>query len=300
MAPRCGGAAGAKLRRPPDAAEPGAAAAERSRRAAAIAAAADNGERRLLAQTARLLLHRFDGVEIAAVAGDDAVQLGQSLDLIDDDAAHLRGAFGGFLRQFEHAAAQFGAGRLELALHFGGHLLHVLHGLGEAFAGIAEQSSGVAGGLLRRSGACPARHRRSVHWRRGTGGRPRDEVSAWTVRMVSSRAGPFQLGVLTHALELFADGAGAVGARSDTRRATSRARLDAASSDSSSRPEKRLRRCSISSVRMSRVATSRVELHAAFADGVFGALVGAVDQFGGLGRGRGHALRTGRQAGRGR
>ena len=70
-------------------------------------AAADHGQRRLLARAA--LLHRLDRVEIAAVAGDDAVEFGQRLDLIDDDAAHLRGAFGGFLRQFEHAAAQFGA-----------------------------------------------------------------------------------------------------------------------------------------------------------------------------------------------
>ena len=74
-------------------------------------------------------------VETAAVAGDDAVELGQSLDLIDDDAAHLRGAFGGLLRQFENAAAQLGAGRLELLLHFAGHLLHALHDLGEAVGG---------------------------------------------------------------------------------------------------------------------------------------------------------------------
>ena len=33
---------------------------------------------------------RLGGVERAAVAGDDAVKLGQRLDLIDDDAAHLR------------------------------------------------------------------------------------------------------------------------------------------------------------------------------------------------------------------
>ena len=43
--------------------------------------------------------------------GDNAVELGQSLDLIDDDAAHLRRAFGRLLRQLENAATQFGARR---------------------------------------------------------------------------------------------------------------------------------------------------------------------------------------------
>ena len=61
------------------------------------------------------------------MAGDDAVELGQRLDLVDDDAAHLRGAFGGLLRQFEDAAAQLGARGFELALHLGRHLLHALH-----------------------------------------------------------------------------------------------------------------------------------------------------------------------------
>ena len=41
----------------------------------------------------------FCGVEAAAVTCDDAVELGECLDLVDNDAAHLRGAFGGFLRQ---------------------------------------------------------------------------------------------------------------------------------------------------------------------------------------------------------
>ena len=79
--------------------------------------------RRLLA---RRPPHRLDRVETAAVTGDDAVELRQRLDLVDDDAAHLRGALGGLLRQFEHAAAQFGAGGFQLLLHFGGHLLHAL------------------------------------------------------------------------------------------------------------------------------------------------------------------------------
>ncbi len=53
------------------------------------------------------------------MTGDDAVELGERLDLVDDHLAHLRGALGGFLRHFENAAAQFGAGGFELAVHFG-------------------------------------------------------------------------------------------------------------------------------------------------------------------------------------
>ena len=91
------------------------------------------------------------------MAGDDAVELGQRLDLVDDDAAHLRGALGGLLRQFEDAAAQFVAGGFELAVHLRAsparvhlrrHLLHALHDLGEALGGVAEHGVGVAGGLV--------------------------------------------------------------------------------------------------------------------------------------------------------
>ena len=82
------------------------------------------------------------------MAGDDAVQLGQRLDLVDDDAAHLGGAFGGLLRQLEDAAAQFGAGRLKLALHLGSHLPHALERLGEALRGLREHLVRL-GGVLR-------------------------------------------------------------------------------------------------------------------------------------------------------
>ncbi|CEG07380.1 hypothetical protein BN961_00769 [Afipia felis] len=58
------------------------------------------------------------------MAGDNAVELGQGFDLIDDDLAHLRGAFGCFLRQFQHAAAQIGAGGVKFLMQFGSHLLH--------------------------------------------------------------------------------------------------------------------------------------------------------------------------------
>src|SRR6185312_4924553 len=125
--------------------------------------------------------------------GDDAVELGQRLDLIDDDAAHLRRALGGLLRQFEHAAAQLGAGRFELALHvltrgfefalhLGRHLLHAAQRLREARIGLLEQRMGVAGGLVE-----DVAHRR--------GGAP-----------------ALGVGLFAHALELLADRAGALGA----------------------------------------------------------------------------------------
>ena len=109
--------------------------------------------------SSRAATPRLDRVEIAAVAGDDAVELGQRLDLVDDDAAHLRGAIGGLLRQLEGAAAQFVAGgfelavhlqarRFQLALHLGRHLPHALHRFGKALVGVAEHGVGVAGGLV--------------------------------------------------------------------------------------------------------------------------------------------------------
>ena len=56
--------------------------------------------------------------------GDDPVQFGQRLDLVDDYLAHLRGALGGLLRHFQHAAAKLVARGFELLMHFRGHLLH--------------------------------------------------------------------------------------------------------------------------------------------------------------------------------
>ncbi len=79
---------------------------------------------------------------------DDAIELGQGLDLLDDDAAHLRGAVRRLLRQLENAAAQLGAGRVELALHLGRHLLHALHDLGETLGRLPEHGMGLAGRLL--------------------------------------------------------------------------------------------------------------------------------------------------------
>ena len=73
------------------------------------------------------------------MAGDDAVELGERFHLVDDHPAHLRRALGGLLRQLEHAAAQFLARVVELALHVGRHLLHRLHDLGEAVGGLLQQ-----------------------------------------------------------------------------------------------------------------------------------------------------------------
>ena len=84
------------------------------------------------------------------MAGDDAIELGQGLDLVDDDAPHLRRALGGLLRQFENAAAQFGARRLQLLLHFRRHLLHALHDLGEASGGLVEHGLHFGRGFARK------------------------------------------------------------------------------------------------------------------------------------------------------
>ena len=197
-----------------------------ARHALRLAAAADGGQRRLLA----LRPARLDRVEIAAVAGDDAVELGQRLDLIDDDAAHLRGAFGGFLRQFEDAAAQLGAGGFELALHLGGHLLHALHRLGEALVGVAEHRVGVAGGLV-----VDRAHR--------LGGAAALVLGVFAHALVLfGNAAALVLGMLARAFVLFADGAAAFGGRFRHDAGDVAGAAEAASSDSSSRPEKRLSR----------------------------------------------------------
>ena len=70
------------------------------------------------------------------MTGDNAIELRQGLDLVDDDTAHLRRALGGFLRQFEDAAPQLGPRRLQLLLHFRRHLLHALHDLGVTLGGL--------------------------------------------------------------------------------------------------------------------------------------------------------------------
>ena len=80
--------------------------------------------------------------------GDDTVELRQCLDLVDDDLAHLRGGLGGLLRHFQHAAAQLVAGRFQLALHLGGHLLHAADHGGELVGGLLEHRIRFFGALL--------------------------------------------------------------------------------------------------------------------------------------------------------
>ena len=80
--------------------------------------------------------------------GDDPVELGERLDLVDDHLAHLRGVVGGLLRHFEHAAAQLVAGGLELVVHLGGHLLHGLHHRGELLGRLLEHRIRLVGALL--------------------------------------------------------------------------------------------------------------------------------------------------------
>ena len=82
------------------------------------------------------------------MAGDDAIELGQRLDLVDDHAAHLRCAVGGLSRQFEDALAQLGAGGFELALHLRGHSLEPLDHLGVALRRLIEHDVGLPDILL--------------------------------------------------------------------------------------------------------------------------------------------------------
>ncbi len=82
------------------------------------------------------------------MTGDDPVELGQRFDLVDDHLAHLRRALGRFLRHFENAAAQLGAGGVELAVQFGRHLLHAVHDGCELVGGLAEHAVRFARALI--------------------------------------------------------------------------------------------------------------------------------------------------------
>jgi hypothetical protein len=57
-------------------------------------------------------------------------------------------ALGSFLRHFENAAAQFGAGRVEFAVQFGGHLLHAVHDGRELVGSLTEHAVRLAGALV--------------------------------------------------------------------------------------------------------------------------------------------------------
>ena len=82
------------------------------------------------------------------MAGHDPVELGQRLDLIDDDAPHVGGGVRGLLRQLENALAQLGARALELATHLGGHLLQLVEHVGEALRGLREHAMRLFARLL--------------------------------------------------------------------------------------------------------------------------------------------------------
>ena len=204
--------------------------------------AADHGQRRLLRAA------RFGRFHAAAMARHDAVELDQSLDLLDDHAAHLRGGLGGLLRHFENDLAQFGAGVVELALHLGGHFLDALENLRNALGGLLENGVGVAHRLL-----VDALH-----------------------RILGALA--FLLGAVAHQLELLGDGLRALCEDvSAIRWPISRARAAELSSDSSSRVEKRFRRCSSSSLLMSRVAIIESKLARRSSTDVVGLAVAGVD-----------------------
>ena len=67
----------------------------------------------------------FRNIIGTAGTGDDVGQLVQRLDLLGDDPAHGGSLFGRLARQFDGAAAQLLARRLELALYFDGHAAHL-------------------------------------------------------------------------------------------------------------------------------------------------------------------------------
>src|SRR5262249_29670739 len=110
-------------------------------------AAAPAGARRdrLLARAAPRRLRRL---QPAAVTRHDPVELRQRLDLVDDDAPHLRRAVGRLLRQLEDALAYLLAGRLQLPLHLAGHVLEIAHQFAELVRRLLEQRHGLAGRLL--------------------------------------------------------------------------------------------------------------------------------------------------------
>ena len=60
------------------------------------------------------------------MARDDAVKLGERLDLVNDHAPHLGRALSGLLRQFENVLAQLCARCFDLTAHLGPHFLQLL------------------------------------------------------------------------------------------------------------------------------------------------------------------------------
>ena len=187
------------------------------------------------------------------MARNDAIEFGQRLDLVDDNPAHLRGAFGRFLRQFEDAAPEFVARAFQLALHFRGHLLHALDGFGKALVRALEQGLGIAGGLL-----VDCAHR--------FGG-----------------ALALFLGIFADAFVLFADGTGAFGARfRDETGDFARARRSGLERlvEQAGEPGQALLEILGADVEG---GDQGIELDAPLVDAVLGALVAVIDDLDGLG-----------------
>ena len=87
-------------------------------------------------------------VDHAVGTGHQSGELVESLDLIGDDTAHVGRRLLGLLRQLDDAAAQFGAGGLQLALDLAGHAAQLAHGVAELRRRIAEGLGHLGCGLL--------------------------------------------------------------------------------------------------------------------------------------------------------
>ena len=93
-------------------------------------------------------------IDVAGVAADNFVELGERLDLVGDEAAHGGGAFARLVRQLEHAALQLLAGLLQRMLHLARDLAQFARGIGEALVHVAEERIDLAGrGLVGRANA---------------------------------------------------------------------------------------------------------------------------------------------------
>ena len=120
---------------------------------------------------------RRRGIDRAARARHQGGELVQRLDLVGDDPAHVGGRFLRLLRQLDRAAADLGAGRLELVLDLRRHRAKLARRVAEAPGRGAERLAHLVDDLLI-----------GLAQRRG-------------------RAGALLAGGRAHALELLADGA---------------------------------------------------------------------------------------------
>ena len=120
------------------------------------------------ARHARFAERRARQVELLAVAGDDLRQVGQRLDLVADHAAHRLGALAGLLGQFEHAALQLLARRVEFALQLLHGVAHLARRLAEAARGLADRLAHLVDQRLVRLAHGLGRLAAFARWRRGS------------------------------------------------------------------------------------------------------------------------------------